>query len=62
MSEQELGQAFQLYYTTKGETGGSGIGLPITAETIHDIGGDIELVSEKGVGTTASIRIPLEKL
>jgi hypothetical protein len=38
---------------------GAGLGLSIVRRIIHDLGGDINIMSEPGVGTEAVVRIPL---
>jgi two-component system sensor histidine kinase BaeS len=39
-------------------TGGSGLGLAIVRQLVEAHGGKVELASEEGTGTTATIRIP----
>jgi PAS domain S-box-containing protein len=41
--------------------GGTGLGMAITKELIHLMNGEIDIRSEKGVGTTVSFVIDLEK-
>ncbi len=40
-------------------TPGSGLGLPVAKALVEASGGQIELVSEEGVGTTVTVRLPL---
>ena len=58
-----MGQVFQPYFTTKekgsGGGTGSGLGLLIVRRIVREHGGEIELESEDGVGTTTSIHLPL---
>lgn len=52
----------QLYKPFKQEdslSSGSGLGLSITRHIIQDLGGHIELTSEQGTGTEATVKIPL---
>ncbi len=50
-------QVFQLFASTKG-TGGTGLGLPVARKIIREHGGDIEVSSRIGDGTTFLIRLP----
>lgn len=49
---------FEPFYTTKGEQG-TGLGLAISYRIIQEHGGDINVVSAPGAGTTFTIRLPL---
>jgi len=49
---------FELYYTTKGEQGGSGIGLAQTYQIMQWHYGSVEFDSIVGVGTTFRLRLP----
>jgi two-component system sensor histidine kinase PilS (NtrC family) len=40
---------------------GTGLGLAIVHRIVHDYGGEIEITSEEGVGTTVTIRFPLRQ-
>ncbi len=50
MSEEEVRNIFNPFHTSKME--GAGLGLTITYRIIHDHGGEIEVESAKGEGTT----------
>ncbi len=52
---------FERGFTTSMEQGGSGMGLFITREIIHNYGGQIEFESTVGSGTKFYIRIPLKR-
>lgn len=54
-----LAKIFEYYYTTKDK--GIGIGLPISYMVVKDHGGDIQVTSEQGKGTTFTVSLPLEK-
>jgi len=49
---------FELYYTTKGDQGGSGIGLAQTYQIMQWHYGSIEFDSIVGAGTTFRLRLP----
>jgi len=49
---------FELYYTTKGDQGGSGIGLAQTYQIMQWHYGSIEFDSIVGAGTTFRVRLP----
>jgi two-component system sensor histidine kinase VicK len=51
---------FNRFYRPDGQgPGGFGLGLSIARETVGVLGGEIELESEPGVGTTVRIRLPV---
>jgi PAS domain S-box-containing protein len=56
MTEQERSQIFMPFFSTK--TGGTGLGLPLAQQIIHEHGGRIECSSQPGCGTTFTIRLP----
>lgn len=57
MDEEQLAHAFDPYHTTKSY--GTGLGLPIVKKIIQSHHGAISIQSEKGVGTTVTLRLPL---
>lgn len=57
--EAELPDIFRRSYTTRGDKGGQGLGLPITRTIILAHAGQIEVSSKEGEGTTFTIRLPL---
>ncbi|MHC5021480.1 MAG: sensor histidine kinase, partial [Planctomycetota bacterium] len=59
MSEEQISRAFDIFYTTKGQGEGSGLGLPIVHNIVQSHGGSIEIESNEGVGTTVRCRFPL---
>jgi CheY-like chemotaxis protein/two-component sensor histidine kinase len=52
---------FDAFFTTKGVGEGSGLGLAICYRIVKDIGGDLTLESEMGVGTTFRVSLPVAK-
>jgi len=57
----QLDQAriFEPFYTTKGNQGGTGLGLSVTYGIITDHGGQIEVVSQPGTGSKFTVWLPL---
>jgi signal transduction histidine kinase len=52
-------QIFDPYFTTRSATGSHGIGLSVVYRMIHDCGGVIDVMTQPGIGTTISIRVPI---
>jgi two-component system, NtrC family, sensor kinase len=59
MSPELLQKAFEPFFTTKGDQDGTGMGLPLSRQLIHDHGGRLEVDSETGVGTCFRIYLPI---
>jgi nitrogen fixation/metabolism regulation signal transduction histidine kinase len=55
---EQYDQVFNPYFTTKKD--GTGLGLPIVERIIFDHNGQVWFESEKGVGTTFFIDVPVE--
>jgi signal transduction histidine kinase len=49
------------FFTTKGGSGGTGLGLSSVMQIVNQHGGSISLVSEVGNGAMFSVRLPVEK-
>jgi CheY-like chemotaxis protein len=59
--QQKLFQAFvQADATTTRKFGGTGLGLVITRNLCRMMGGDVSVTSQKGAGTTFTMRLPAE--
>jgi PAS domain S-box-containing protein len=58
MSPDVQERAFQSFFTTKPRGKGTGLGLSISRAIAKEHGGDIQLASEPGRGTTFSILLP----
>jgi signal transduction histidine kinase len=57
MDEEALERVFEPYFSTKAT--GTGLGLPIARRNIELNGGSIDVRSERGKGTTVTMRLPL---
>jgi signal transduction histidine kinase len=59
IAPEHLGKIFDPFFTTKGETKGTGLGLAVSYGIIKKHGGDIEVESVMGKGTTFNVRVPI---
>jgi signal transduction histidine kinase len=55
----EQTRIFEPFYTTKGNQGGTGLGLSVTYGIVTDHGGQIEVESQPGVGSKFMVWLPL---
>lgn len=65
IASQDLNHIFDPFYTTKHESSereGTGLGLTIANQIIHNHGGYIEVSSRVGHGTTFSVCLPVHNL
>lgn len=58
IAEEDLPRIFEPLFTTKAK--GIGLGLPVTKTLVDGHGGDISVESRVGVGTTFSVRLPID--
>lgn len=56
MSGRTLAHAFDRYFTTK--ENGTGLGLALVRDTVHEAGGRVEVESRRGIGTRFDIWLP----
>jgi len=59
MSEEEMEKIFNPEYTTKEK--GLGLGMPLAMEIIRGHGGDVRVISRRGLGTTFEILLPVKR-
>jgi len=60
MTKQQLKQASDPFFSTKAS--GTGLGLAITKQIVEDHGGQLQLSSEMGSGTTIALVLPYKPL
>jgi signal transduction histidine kinase/HAMP domain-containing protein len=58
IAEEDLPHLFERFYTGKGSSGGTGLGLPICKDLVEKMDGEVSIRSEKGVGTAVRIGLP----
>jgi signal transduction histidine kinase len=61
MDEATRRQAFEPFFTTRADRGGTGLGLAVVKGIADDLGAVIDLRSEPGKGTTFTIDVPGER-
>jgi len=54
-----IGRLTEPFFTTKKKTGGTGLGLAVSAKIVEEHGGTLDFVSSEGVGTTATVFLPV---
>ena len=59
MDAATLAKVFEPYFTTKGDHGGTGLGLATVKGIVDSLGGELDVVSHVGVGTSFTVRLPV---
>jgi len=62
ISQEHIDRIFDPFFTTKPVNQGTGLGLSICHSIIIDHGGDIDVQSSPGKGTTVTVRLPVVRL
>lgn len=61
ISEGNLNKIFEPFFTTKSQGRGTGLGLWVSYGIIKSFQGNLEVQSNTGLGTTFTIKLPVEK-
>ncbi|WDP90062.1 MAG: two-component sensor histidine kinase [Desulfobacter sp.] len=59
ISEANLKEIFEPFFSTKTDDGGTGLGLSITYGLVQELGGQIQVKSKENQGTTFTVLLPL---
>ena len=58
ISESIRGQIFNPFFTTKPPNEGTGLGLAVCNDIVREHGGELDVETEPGAGTTMTVRVP----
>jgi PAS domain S-box-containing protein len=57
---EQLRRIFDPFYSRRANgTMGSGLGLPVSLAMVKSVGGDIQITSAEGIGTTVTVSLPI---
>jgi two-component system NtrC family sensor kinase len=59
MAPEQLEKVFLPFFTTKEVGEGTGLGLSVSYGIVKSLGGEIEVESEMGRGTTFTVTLPM---
>ncbi len=59
MDRETLSRVFEVFFTTKTQGKGTGLGLPTVQRIAENAGGRVEIDSSPGIGTTVRVLLPL---
>ena len=59
IAREDLDRVFEPFFTTKDVGEGTGLGLSLAHEIVHEHGGRIEVMSQPGVGTCFMVYLPV---
>ncbi len=62
IAPEHLGHLTDPFFTTKRESGGTGLGLSVSAGIVEEHGGELHFESRPGVGTTVVLTLPAAPL
>lgn len=60
MTPGAMDKAFEPYFTTRGDQGGAGLGLAMVYGFVRQSGGEAQIFSRLGAGTTVQLSFPLK--
>ncbi len=58
MDEEVQQRMFEPYFSTKTASSGTGLGLAVVDGFVHDLGGDVQVASAPGQGTSVTVTMP----
>jgi len=59
MNKQQLAHLFDLFCTSRSHSGGTGLGASMALDIVREHGGEIDVTSSPGKGTTVTVRLPV---
>ena len=60
MTQETIEKIFQPFFTTKDPNSGTGLGMSLSHDIMRQHGGEIQVKSELGVGSTLTLTLPLD--